>query len=189
MQKAPKRRFFASVLHLRFQSLLLRMTPLCDAFVLLFRRHQGTALRSKFMIPYIILHSVLCTLHYFGTALRWRTEAIANLSSRNRESSFRYPLHKGGFCDFGITVFRGRFLFYLLTTVFSFSSEVTLFLSTLIVRGFCYTKSGIPGFPGTPHCIPFFLKDTVPDFGMIPFLISDFSFLICGQPPSKVLHS
>ena len=33
---------------LRFQSLPLRMTFLCDAFVFSFRRHQGTALRTGF---------------------------------------------------------------------------------------------------------------------------------------------
>ena len=48
---------------LRFQSLPLRMTFLCDAFVFSFRRHRGTALRTKFLIPYLTLHSALRTLH------------------------------------------------------------------------------------------------------------------------------
>ena len=48
LQAVRKRRFFALCFRLRFQSLPLRMTFLCDAFVFSFRRHQGTALRIGF---------------------------------------------------------------------------------------------------------------------------------------------
>ena len=48
LQAVRKRRFFALRFRLRFQSLPLRMTILCDAFVFSFRRHQGTALRTGF---------------------------------------------------------------------------------------------------------------------------------------------
>ena len=48
LQAVRKRRFFALCFRLRIQSLPLRMTILCDAFVFSFRRHQGTALRIGF---------------------------------------------------------------------------------------------------------------------------------------------